>query len=275
MDDIIIAANQKVKQSVTKNPEPNRQINTDSADLISQLLSGKKKDKNGATGVFIGDLHGYFNCPEFLTDNMSKFKKAGLNKIFMEMFRAEDKEILNRYYNNKASDDELIAYLKDGWEKKPGTAKRYFEVVKAAKANGIRVYGIDEPKKDFFEKPIEQRLQRSNPFWKRQILKNSTPKDKYIVFGGAGHSANYPRDKGVNVLLGNIPAVDFDRSKTGKAYVEKGDGKDSDYKIYLPRAKGQPLLYLDELDRINSKNNGRGDDYYDYYDDYHYHKYDD
>lgn len=227
-------------------PKSNEQdlTNNNPTDLIIQQLNSKK-DVNGANGVFLGDSHGDYNIVEFLTEKMPEFKKAGINKFYMEMIEADSQVMIDRYYEKGDNENEIVEHFKNnGWEKTKGTAQNYFNLIKAAKENGIKVYGIDESNESFMKGGLSgsgpDRLTRSNPLWTSVIKEHTTPGDKYIVYGGLGHSANYPFNKGVDQMLGDIPSLDFDTSKNNKEEIQVGDGKANDFEILLPKSPNQP-----------------------------------
>lgn len=206
--------------------------------IIDQLNS--KKDINGANGIFLGDAHGCVNIQEFLVNQMPELKKAGVNNFYMEMFDADDQAMIDKYYEKGDNEQEIVNYLKVGWEKTDGSAQRYFNIIKTAKENGIKVYGIDEPTETYLGQSQSKRLERANPFWANVIKEHTETSDKYIIYGGSGHSANYSMNKGVDQLLGDIPSIDFGTSSSSKNEIVVGDGKDNDFEILLPKSPNQP-----------------------------------
>lgn len=204
------------------------------AELINKILH-----KN--PGIFLCDLHGHHNIPEFIAKSMPKLKQSGVNKIFMEMIPAEKQSMLDQFFDNGNNSDEVLDYFTEHWgNKSEGIAKKYFNIIKTAKENGIKVYGIDEPNVVYHSNTLSSRLERSNPYWKDVIVRNTNPNDKYIVYGGAGHAANYPANKGVDYMLG-IPTISIE---TGTKQIIKGDGKSSDFIFYLDKSPEQPKSYF-------------------------------
>lgn len=158
----------------------------------------------------------------------------------MEMIPAEKQPMIDRYYEKGDNEKEIVDYLEQGWSQREGSAQQYFNIIKSAKENGIKVYGIDEPAEVDLKSDRADRLTRSNPEWASVITKNTKAGDKYIIFGGYGHSANYLYNKGVDQLLGDIPSVDFDTSDSGKTEIIGGDGKANDFQVLLPKSPNQP-----------------------------------
>lgn len=207
-------------------------------DLITTLLKENP-------GVCLGDLHGNFNIPEFLTANMNKFAKADAKVIFLEMIRsdAEGKRALEQL--RKTGDVKAFAdYLeKKQWGKEKGWTEKIGTMVKKAYDEGMDVVGID------IEHTGDSRLETSNPHWKGVVVdyvsRKEFPKQgKYFVFGGSGHSAEYPANKGVDYMLG-VPSVDFRSAKAATPHVRVGDRKDNDFEIVLPKSKDQPPSIFD------------------------------
>lgn len=166
---------------------------------------------------------------------------GGVNKFFMEMIPAEKQSMIDRFFAIGDNSDEVLDYLTKHWgNKSDGIAEKYFNIIKTAKENGIKVYGIDEPNSVYLSSSFSNRLERSNPYWKDVIVRNTNPNDKYIIYGGAGHAANYPANKGVDYMLG-IPSV---RIETGTKKIIEGDGKSSDFICYLDKSPDQPKPYF-------------------------------
>ena len=219
-------------------PSTETKTNDVTALIIEQLNS--KKDVNSANGVFLGDRHQQFNISEYIASAMPDFKKAGVNKFYMEMIPEEMQPVIDRYYEKGDNEEEIIKSLKKGWDYGEGASQKYFNIIKAAKENGIKLYGIDEPR-GYKPLPHEHsRLERSNPKWARVINNNTKPGDKYIIFGGGGHAANYPENKGIDQLLGDIPSITFNTSNNNKEEIIVGDHKGSDFNVFLPKSPNQP-----------------------------------
>jgi hypothetical protein len=203
-------------------------------DLLQTLL-----EKPGNRGVFFGDMvHQTDFSKKIITDHMDKYKKSGVTRLFIEMFEAtpETQKLLDGYYNaeknsetEKTFDKKLRDYLNSGWGKNHGDnlVNYLMNMVAAAKAQGIKVVGIDEPNAAglaYEDGQVNQRLKNSNPIWVDKInnTMSKLPKtEKYIVFGGAAHGLNTPDGsttiKSVPEMLG-IPSVLARVSGGGKIY---------------------------------------------------------
>lgn len=182
-------------------------------------------------GVFFGDSHGDFNCSEFLVSKMVLFKKQGVTLFFMEMFGSDAQPMLDRYFKYGDNEKDLVLYLdKGGWEKSTGMAKKYVEIVKAARQQGIKVIGLDDDSEG------ASRLEDSNLHWTKVVNQYASKGKKYVVFAGFGHSSVFPLNKGIDFRLG-IPSMDFE---TGSAKVFLGDGKYNNFRIVLEKSPHQP-----------------------------------
>lgn len=200
-------------------------------DVSSSIL----KDNHG---LFIGDSHGELSIPEWLKQHLDDFQREGVEQLHMEMVRSDHQFLIDNYYADvEGSGIRLEAYLEKRWgHKSPGTGAAYFDIIETAKNNGIKVFGIDN------DITGDNRLEGSNPHWASTINSKMTelsPNGKFLVFGGTGHSANYPLNKGVDQILGNIPSIDFDQSKSKNVEIRKADGRESDYIVSLPDSPNQ------------------------------------
>ena len=189
-------------------------------------------------GLFLGDAHGVLSVSEWLTEHLDEFKEQNVKQLYMEMVRSDHQFLVDDYYNGvEGAEVRLQAYLEERWgHKSPGTGMAYFDIIETAKENGIKVCGIDN------NVIGNARLERSNPHWDGVIDKHSQElgqNEKFLIFGGSGHIANYPMNKGVDHMQGDIPSIDFNASETGKIEITKGDGKDSDYEVSLPDSPNQ------------------------------------
>lgn len=206
-------------------PSDNGKVSISNDNLLSALL-------NVNPGIFIGDSHADFNCSEFMASKMAFFKQQGVTLFFVEMFGADAQPMLDRYFEKGDNAEELVSYLQErGWEKRPGMTRKYFEIVQAANQNGIRTVGIDN------EASGNRRLENSNPHWMRVINDyTSNSNNKFVVFGGYGHSANNPFHKGIDYYLG-IPSIDLE---TGTPQTLLGDSRANDFRIILEKSPNQP-----------------------------------
>ena len=200
------------------------------AGLINRVLQ-----KN--PGVFLCDIHGYYNIPEFIARSMPELKASGVTKIFMEMFPADTQPMLDRYFSQGDNSEEVMTYLTEHWSHlEKELPQKYFDIVRYAKENGIKVYGLDEPVKTFKNNPISERELRSNPFWKDTVINNTNPHDKYIVYGGAGHAITRTEKKGVDCMLG-IPSIIIKTDNKEMSFLSLDK---FDFVHHLPESPNQP-----------------------------------
>jgi hypothetical protein len=169
-------------------------------------------------------------------------KKIGTRLLFLEMVKAADQEILNRFQKDGDCHKLRQYFVNNGWDKttdapneKTAWVDQLVETCAMARRLGIKLIGID------IGHTGDSRLETANPAWRDTILSTLAhhPKGtRYAVFGGRGHSANYPFNQGVNRLLG-IPSVDFYDNQPAttngaKSRFDSGDGRESDFIYRLP-----------------------------------------
>lgn len=196
-------------------------------------------------GVFLGDLHGMNAVQHSLQkDILPALARNGVKILFLEMVKAEDQKFLEQFQRDGDKLKLRKYFVDSGWDKGNDPEDKNSAwvdqlVATCAKARdlGITLVGIDIKNSGL------TRLETSNPAWRdviMQTLANHPKGTRYAVFGGVGHSANYPFNQGVDRLL-NIPSVDFApqqeggvprETTTGK--FQRGDGKNSDYIYLLP-----------------------------------------
>lgn len=193
-------------------------------------------------GVFIGDSHGNFAITEKLIASMADLKNAGVSVLFFEMVGSAHQDIIDRC-KQSGSASELETHLKKRWEKVDGMSRQYSKVVAAALAAGIEVRGIDT------KHTGESRLESSNPHWVgviKECMGDRSTEEKYLVFGGQGHAANYPFNKGVDFELG-IPSLSLKDTKAQADYIQTGDGKSCDFVLGLKKSPNQPVDIFDSF----------------------------
>jgi hypothetical protein len=170
--------------------------------LVSALL-----EKND--GILWADSHGDTDVVDALSDLLPTLKTSGVQSLYIEMVASADQQVLDKFQKDgdtKALKEHLV---KTGWDH-AGDGKEVDHLVKMlanARKTGIKIHGIDESGSG--DLPLSERLERANPHWAQVIRENLSTHPglgKYVVFGGAAHSGNYPSNKGVNALLG-IPSI--------------------------------------------------------------------
>jgi hypothetical protein len=219
------AARAKVIPSI---PSNRGQVTVSDEDFFKMLL-------NVNPGIFLGDRHGSYNIVEYLSGKMPYFKQQGVSTLYMEMFPPEAQPMLDRYFETGENQAELEQYLNaQGWHKDLGMDKKYAQLVSAARESGIRIVGIDTVE----TQPDDVRLKASNLHFAAVVKEHARPGEKYLVFGGEGHSSQNEMDcnYGVDYQLG-IPSVDF---KTGEPGIYLSDRFKQDFMLALERNPDQP-----------------------------------
>jgi len=167
--------------------------------LVTALLA-----KN--PGIFFGDWHGTTGVVDTFSSLLPTLKGSGVRILFVEMVPSSV-PILEKF--QKDGDTKALKERLDklGWGKDGGGKwlDRLVNMLAEARRIGIKLIGIDESYSYEKEPVVEQ----SNPHWAtviRATLAKGPKNEKYVIFGGLGHSANYAENKGVNALLG-IPSI--------------------------------------------------------------------
>ena len=213
----------------------NLKIEIEISDFLRTIFSENE-------GLFLGDIHGNNEIPNFIIDSLGLFEEEGLKVFFIEMIKSKDQEMLDRFLKSK-EDEELRGLLEAGWNKGPGWIDLIIKLILELDKRNIKVIGIDTIHTG------HTRLETSNPHWVN-IVNENKHLGKYLIWGGLGHSANYPSNKGVDYLL-KIPSIDFgeleesvldfsgDEVRTiKKKYTEGvylGDGKESNFILRIPK----------------------------------------
>lgn len=206
--------------------------------MLTQPIDVVRFELSKNHGVFLGDNHGHLSVPEWMTRHMADLKETGVHHIYTETVESKEQYLIESFYRGEEdAGKRLEEYLTKRWDNySSGTGMAHFESIKAAKENNIRVYGIDINTGGI----TMDRFEKSNPHWKQEIDSHKSTlgtNEKYIVFGGSGHSG----DRGyaeIDQALG-ISSIDFKESKSWKVEIEKGSGVHNTWSIGLTRSPNQ------------------------------------
>jgi hypothetical protein len=200
---------------------------------LSDILSHNK-------GVMIGDNHGDNRIINFMQENISNFRQQGISKLFIEMIASEDQNKIDELLE-KGDKSALINYFNDnGWGKSENWTENLSNFILEAYNQGISIKGIDTNETNDID--LTHRLSVSNPHWASIVRSNTqdmNDSERFIVFGGAGHSADFSANQGVDKLLG-IPSVDFvdvnlDSSSPQPFRILPSENpRESDFEIRMP-----------------------------------------
>jgi hypothetical protein len=170
----------------------------------NQVLGALLKQNRG---LMFGDIHGETKVLDAMSAFLPHLAASGAKVFFVEMIKSADQAVLDGFM--RTGDVSALAkhLVATGWDKgEDGRwATQLASVLNEARKLGMKLVGID------VQHTGDSRLEASNPAWASTIEKTmrTMPREaKYVVFGGLGHSGNYPLNKGVDALLG-IPSVDF------------------------------------------------------------------
>ncbi len=238
---------------------PEKSTTTD--ELLSTLL------KNNP-GIAVSDLHSKATGKKFLIENMERFKKSGVDTIYIE-------EGSNTFLpTQKLSIEELKQKINDitpeisekhakenakiyGKEKGYDSYSYKLKLLLTAKEHGIEIVNID---KDGDVRDHEsRRIESTNFTWTENIIKdrNTNKKSgKYIVFGGGHHFKESTTTNGLVDEALELPLIDFDNrdidTKTPILRSKNSSGAD----FYLPGGECHPdeKISAEIIDNYHLKN---------------------
>lgn len=162
--EVVFATNEKLS-----NLGENSQVENKSMDFVKSKLAQNN-------GMVVGDAnHALDLTPTFLARNMDELKNSNVKQIYLEYFRPENQQALDRYFEKGDNLSELATI---SVTQTPNSNP--LPLVQKAKENGIRCFGINAK-----GTPIER-----NKAWSETVSKNSQSlKDgeKYVLLCGSGH----------------------------------------------------------------------------------------
>lgn len=160
------------------------------ADSARYLLTEKNYQ-----GISLGEGHGNTDSKKYLIENMQTLKQSGVNTLYIEHFRYHDHQRMIDDY--MASSDPRVTGQLGTYVDKMDSSKNQANdpynlraVLENAKANGLRVVGID----DAFAKgpPAEKRVKLMNTFAESVIRSDQGRGDgKYVILVGAAHNQTH------------------------------------------------------------------------------------
>lgn len=170
--------------------------------LVTALLS-----KNA--GIFFGDEHGTIEVVDTFSGLLPTLKASGVRVLFVEIVPSTD-PILEKFQKDGDAKALKAHLIELGWD--IGADGKWIDhlvnMLAETRKNGIKLCGIDE-ETDSRRLSPDDRLERANVHWAwaiRETLAKQPKNEKYVVFGGLGHSKNSSGNKGIEVLLG-IPSI--------------------------------------------------------------------
>lgn len=211
-------------------------------DDVKNVLSYKLKD---AFGLALGEIHGHYAFPDFMTRNMAFFKAEGVDTLYVETLDAGHQHLLDSWqYGGDPNplidfmDAHTKAYSEDMW-------RRYFVMFHAAIENKIRLVAIDGRVKDVY--PGLELLGR-NILWENKIVGDiktrvegsSNGVGKFLVYCGQAHvDKNEGGTTSISDML-KIPGVLMEPGAYGVTSLRKDD---SLIRVFIPAAADQTKVY--------------------------------
>lgn len=172
----------------------------------------------GFNGFTLGEGHSDASSKKYLIDNMAALKGAGVNTLYIEHVRFREYQgMVDEWMRSPAINlDGPLAKFVDASDKKYGLKGRdtLRGVLESAKANQIRVVGIDDALtngKSTGKLDLEERVAMMNPF-AEHVIRTDTGRagGKYVILVGQAHNNTHAGKgggiPGLSQLL-EIPAV--------------------------------------------------------------------
>lgn len=161
-------------------------------------------------GVCIGENHFHVQPKRFLFENLELLRDLGVKTLFMEHFDYDAHQpLLDAYFDNPDAElSPLLLALEKGRSSRYQCSITYPEILRKAKACGIRIVGIDTNvarnvtcTRAYQEDPLER--VRAMNFVAKAIIEREKGDGKYLAYMGAGHAGTqtlYRKDKPLEVL---------------------------------------------------------------------------
>lgn len=151
--------------------------------------------------LFIGERHTIKSDKDEVIKNLPIFKKLGMTHFAMEMLQEEHQKIIDEYFDGEISREKILEIFSKGWDKRPGMAEKYMELVDAIKLNGMHVLAIDLYTASS-EYDTAAFFRKRNANWARiaeSVLKDK--KTKILFYCGQSHSGYNKVDDSANEIL--------------------------------------------------------------------------
>lgn len=211
-------------------------------DNVKDVLAYKLKD---SFGLALGEIHGHYAFPDFMTRNMGFFKSHGVDTLYLEAFHTQNQHLLDAWQYGGDPDPMIDfmdahgkAYAEDMW-------RRYFVMFHTAIEHKIRLVAIDGQVKDVY--PGLELLGR-NILWENKIvddIKTRTDGDfaalgKFLIYCGQAHVDK--REGGTTSIsdMLRIPGVLMEPGAYGVTSLRKDD---SLIRVFIPAAADQTKVY--------------------------------
>lgn len=191
-------------------------------------------------GLAFGEIHGSYAFPDFMARNMKMFSEQGVKTLYLEHFFTQQQELIDQWQDGGDAQPLLDHINRQGvyatqmWH-------RYWEMMKAAQQNGIRMVAIDYDGPDLMLKLDDVELR--NDKWMETIAADRAQvgaEDKFIIYGGQAHFRNgLLKKSGIGTQL-DIPTIIMEN---GDGRFGKVPGMEKRYQIHLPYAEDQDMIY--------------------------------
>ena len=216
----------------------------------------------GQAGLCLDDNHGTADATNFLTDNMAGLKQQGVDTLFIEHLWQEYQPMLDDYVSGRVND--LPKPLETALGKLDGGGDRFKRLVETAKAQGMRLVGLDsfeaKTPQDGDPRSWDERAVRFNATAADVVNREKGNGQFVLMAGGAHNNTHFSGFPGLAQILG-VPTVE---AKGGKLAVSKeteqrgmrSEAEQAYYDAFIGELKAQdPDLFRPRPDDIAENNN--------------------
>lgn len=195
--------------------------------------------------LLFGESHADKQARSELVIALKSFRAAGFTHLGLEVLGDDNAELLRTYSESGEGGEEILSKLKKQW---PWEPESYFELIEAARENGIRIVPLDVPYVKT-SKPEEDPYRRDKHMAANimGVLK-ADPQVKMIVLAGGNHVRSWgiaaylekdTRAKGFSILsrtdfLDVVKAAGLKHKALIEAPREQREKRGWDAYIFLP-----------------------------------------
>jgi hypothetical protein len=117
-------------------------------DIRKSTLTLEQMPWNKLTAqvIYFGEMHLGQESKIFLAEHIADLKKRGIGAIGMEMFNSVHQDLLDLYFKDQASLEDVKKTLESEWGYE---SANYLKMIAAAKANGLRIIALDDRSHDW------------------------------------------------------------------------------------------------------------------------------
>ncbi len=185
--------------------------------------------------ICICERHTLHSDKDEIIKNVKKFKEMGITHMAFEMFSEDNQSLIDGYLSGKVKRQEILGIL-EGWDKRPGMADKYVDMVDACKLVGIKILAIEIPDELYISKSQSETLGIRNEKW-AMIINNTLEEDnnaRVLLYCGAFHC-------GYNMVQDHVNEIFTNRYKKSSVVIGFAGGE---------LAKQDPSFLFDLYDKV-------------------------